>query len=147
MMCVAGWKTLCTCAMRTKLSAASALFKGEKLDLLPYTSSSLPSSTFVKACCISGATTPTAIGPLTKLQLHVVLVTIGLGGLQQSSYGALQSSLLAIDTLVITTSACTISPLLLWADVHQFRSNGRRHRPSPATPASTHTRCRAHALH
>ena len=28
---------------------------------------------------------------------------------------------------------------------NQFGSNGRRHRPSPATPASTHTRCRAHA--
>ena len=38
-------------------------------------------------------------------------------GLQQSSYGALQASLLAIDTLVITTSACTISPLLRWADL------------------------------
>jgi hypothetical protein len=68
-------------------------------------------------------------------------------GLQQSSYGALQASLLAIDTLVITTSACTSNPLLEWADLDQFGSNGRRHRPSPATPASTHTRCRAHALH
>ena len=71
----------------------------------------------------------------------------GGGGLQQSSYDALQASQLAIDTLVITTSACTISPLLRWADLDQFGSNGRRHRPSPATPASTHTRCRAHALH
>ena len=69
------------------------------------------------------------------------------GGLQQSSYGALQASLLAIDTLVITTSACTINPLLRWADLDQFGSNGRRRRPSPATPVSTHTRCRAHALH
>ena len=68
-------------------------------------------------------------------------------GLQQSSYDTLQASLLAIDMLVITTSACTISPLLRWADLDQFGSNGRRHRPSPATPASTHTRCRAHALH
>ena len=58
----------------------------------------------------------------------------GGGGLQQSSCGALQASLLAIDTLVITTSACTISPLR-WADLDQFGSNGRRHRASPATPA------------
>ena len=35
------------------------------------------------------------------------------GGLQQSSNGAQQASLLAIDTLVITTSARTIH-LILW---------------------------------
>ena len=73
-------------------------------------------------------------------QLELKLVWLKLG-LQQSSCGALQASLLSIDTLVITTSACTINPLLLWADLDQFGSNGRRLQPLlPHIPVAAHTR-------
>ena len=71
-------------------------------------------------------TTPWNIACVAPFSQNMREAGGGGGGFQQSSCGALQASLLTIDTLVITTSACTISPLLRWADLDQFGSNGRR---------------------
>ena len=67
-------------------------------------------------CILSPRHLWAASGLLGLLTLCGVGVGVGVGvgmgvagGLQQLSHGALQASLLAIGTLVITTSTCTIS--------------------------------------